>query len=338
VRFLRGPIAIQELVEPMITGKPYPITGLVSYATNVLQSIPNPARTRQALEALDFHLAIDILPQEHTRWADVVLPECTYLERYDDLITVAHKTPFIALRQPVVPPLHDSKPGWWIARELGVRLGLEAWFPWTTIEEYLEQRLSTAGLSLEAMKRRGVALQKGRPYLEDWVGKGSPFRTAGGRIQLYCEELARAGADPLPKYEPVAEPPAGFYRLLYGRAPAHTFARTQNNPLLTRVTAENEVWINHEEAAAQGLRTGVRVMLVNQDGAASGPILVRATPRIRKDCVYVVHGFGHDAPGMRRAHRKGASDTALQTRYAIDPISGGAGLRVNFVRLAREGA
>jgi thiosulfate reductase/polysulfide reductase chain A len=36
---------------------------------------------------------------------------------------------------------------------------------------------------------------------------------------------------------------------------------------------------------------------------------------------------------MKRAHQKGASDAALQTRYALDPISGGAGLRVNFVRL-----
>jgi len=29
-KFLRGGTAIQELIEPMITGKPYPIKGLVS--------------------------------------------------------------------------------------------------------------------------------------------------------------------------------------------------------------------------------------------------------------------------------------------------------------------
>jgi thiosulfate reductase/polysulfide reductase chain A len=52
--------------------------------------------------------------------------------------------------------------------------------------------------------------------------------------------------------------------------------------------------------------------------------------------VFVVHGFGHDAPGLHRAHGKGASDTTLQTRYALDPISGGAGLRINFVKIVRE--
>ncbi len=319
----------------MVSGQPYPIKGLVSYAVNLFHTLPNPARTREALERLDFHLAIDILPQEHTRWADVVLPECTYLERYDDLITVAHKRPFIALRQPVVQPMHDTKPGWWIARELGLRLGLEQYFPWKTIEEYLEQRLNSVGLTLEEMKQKGVSIQKGRPYLEDWEGRGTPFKMTGGKIVIYCEELAKAGHDPLPRYEPTPEPPEGYFRLIYGRAPVHTFARTQNNPVLARLMADNEVWINREAAADLGLADGDRVMLVNQDGARSGPVRVRATSRIRRDCVYMVHGFGHNAPGMRRAHGRGASDTALQTRYAIDPISGGAGLRVNFVRLER---
>ncbi len=51
----------------------------------------------------------------------------------------------------------------------------------------------------------------------------------------------------------------------------------------------------------------------------------------------MVHGFGHDAPGMTRAHKKGASDAMLQSKYKLDPISGGAGLRINFVKLVREG-
>jgi thiosulfate reductase/polysulfide reductase chain A len=62
----------------------------------------------------------------------------------------------------------------------------------------------------------------------------------------------------------------------------------------------------------------------------------KVTQRIRNKAQYMVHGFGHDAPGMARAHGKGASDTALITKYALDPISGGAGMRVNFVRLVKE--
>ena len=50
----------------------------------------------------------------------------------------------------------------------------------------------------------------------------------------------------------------------------------------------------------------------------------------------MVHGFGHNAPGLSRANGRGASDTALITNYVLDPISGGAGMRVNFVRLVKE--
>jgi thiosulfate reductase/polysulfide reductase chain A len=129
--------------------------------------------------------------------------------------------------------------------------------------------------------------------------------------------------------------PAGFFRLLYGRSPVHTFSRTQNTPALNQLMAENVVWVNDATAAELGFADGERVMVENQDGVRSGPIAVKATPRIRKDCVFMVHGFGHNAPGMRLAHGKGASDAMLQTRYALDRISGGAGMRVNFVKLVK---
>ncbi len=337
-KFLRGATAMQELIEPMVTGQPYPIKGLVLYGTNPFHTIPNVPRTKEALQKLDFVLTVDVLPQDHVAWSDVVLPEATYLERYDELWACGHKTPYIALREPAIEPLYETKPGWWMARELGLRLGLEAFFPWQTAEEYLNRRLSSLSLNLDKLREQGgVAIQKGKPYLADFEAEGaSPFGTPSGKVELYSEALAGAGFDPLPEYEPLTEAPEGFFRLLYGRSPVHTFARTQNTPLLNQLMSENEVWLNDRIAADLGLAAGDQVWLENQDGVRSGPIKVKATPRIRPDCVYMVHGFGHEAPGMTRAHRRGASDAALQTRYALDPICGGAGMRVNFVKLVRE--
>ena len=40
--------------------------------------------------------------------------------------------------------------------------------------------------------------------------------------------------------------------------------------------------------------------------------------------------------GFSITRGKGASDVKLQTRYALDPISAGAGMRINFVRLVKE--
>jgi thiosulfate reductase/polysulfide reductase chain A len=338
-KFLRGATAVQELIEPMITGKPYPMKGLVLYGLNLFHTVPNLPRTKEALKNLDFVLAVDVLPQDHIAWADVVLPEATYLERYDELWACSHKTPYIALREPAIEPLYDTKPAWWIVRELGIRLGLEKYFKWETAEEYLNERLQSIGSSLDKIRKEGgVIVQKGKPYLADFEAEGeSPFATASGKVELYAESLEKASLDPMPKYEPVEEPPNGFFRLLYGRHPAHTFAKTQNTPVLNELFPENEVWVNAAVASGLGLQGGDYVMVENQDGAASGPVKVKATERIRKDAVYMVHGFGHNAPGLSRAHGRGASDTALITRYSLDKISGGAGMRVNFVRLSKAG-
>jgi thiosulfate reductase/polysulfide reductase chain A len=333
--FLRGATAMQELIEPMISGKPYPIKALIIYGVNALHSIPNVPRTIEAFKKLDFILVVDVLPQEHVAWADVVMPEATNLERYDELWTVAHKTPYVAMREPAIEPLYDTKPSWWMVRELGMRLGMEKYFKWETAEEYIETRLTSIGSSMEKMREeKGVILQKGKPYLADF-GDTSPFPTQSKKIEFYSDVLGLAGFDPMPVYEAVDPPPDGFFRLLYGRHPVHTFAKTQNTPLLSELYPENELWLNEEKAAELGVENGAYVRLENQDGVISTPIKVKATQRIRPDAVFMAHGFGQDAPLLHRANGKGASDAKLQTRYKLDPISGGAGMRVNFVRIVK---
>ena len=335
--FLRGATAMQELIDPMINDDPYRIAGLIVYGVNMLNSIPMPARTIEALKKLDFILAVDVLPQEHVAWADVVFPEATFLERYDELSANPAKTPFIQMREPAVPPLYDTMPGWMMARELGLRVGLDSYFKWETIEEYLNTRLRSVGSSLEKMHDAGgVIIQEGKPYLEDF-GDESPFHTASGKIELSVADLADAGLDPIPVYEPTEEPPSGYYRLLYGRAPVHTFAKTQNTPVLNDVYPENELWINEDEAASLGFGNGDRVWLENEAGDRTGPIALKATQRIRKDAVFMAHGFGQQSAGLTKANGRGASDTKMMSRYKLDPISGGAGMRINFVRLVEGG-
>ncbi len=324
--------------EAMLTGKPYPIKGLMTYATNLLYSLPNQDTTIEAFKQLDLLAVVDVSPTETAGWADVVLPESTYLERYDDLNVELFRDPFIALRQPVVESPQDQKPNWWIARELGLRLGLQAFFPWKDIEDYLETRLHKGGHSLESLKQSGIIVGKKPPiYYEE--GAPAEFNTPSGKIELWSSKLEKysaehgnpPGFEPAPRYTPPDPGPAGMYRLLTGRAPTHTFSRTQTNPLLADVMPENAVWLNTVEAHRLGLKSGDRVRLRNQDGVVSDPVALRATERIRPDCVFMVHGFGHTAKGLRRALHKGASDSALQTRFKTDPLMGGTAMNVNFV-------
>ena len=318
-----------------LTGEPYPVKGWMVYATNLLQALPNRDETIRAIQNLDLLVVIDVVPSEIGGWADVVLPESVYLERYDDLNVELFREPFISLRQPAVEAPADQKPNWWIARELAVKLGLAEYYPWTDIEEYLDHRLQAAGLSLATLKEKGVVKGPQPPIYFD-EGIPASFPTPSGKIEFFSTQLAEAGFDPVPVYTPPEEPPPGSYRLLFGRSPVHTFSRTQTNPVLHDMKPENEVWVNADMARRHGLETGSWVRLKNQDGVVSNRVKVLATQRIRPDCVYLVHGFGQVVKGLAPAHRQGASDAGLITRYAVDPLMGGTGMSVNFVTLEPE--
>lgn len=334
-----APFALEPLTQGLrratIDGKPYPIKGWFVYGTNLIQAMPQRAETLKAIEALDLLVVVDVLPAEIAGYADVVLPEASYLERYDDLIGISWRRSGVALRQPVVPPPGEAKAGWWIARELGQRLGLGAFFPWKDVEEYLRERCRLSGLDFEALKRDGVILAPAKPtVIED--GLALSIGTESGKIELYSERLQKAGFDPAPVYHRPDPPPAGYFRLLYGRAPAHTFGRTTNNRLLGELAHGDRLWLNAKVAADLGVSDGAVVRLVNQDGVKSAPIHVKATERIRADCVYMVHGWGHTAKGLRYARGRGADDAELVTRVNVDPVMGGTGMRVNFVTLQKE--
>jgi len=301
--------------------------------TNLMASMPDQRKTMEAIQNLDLMVVIDTMPVEITGYADVVLPECTYLERYDLLRSNHHREPNIALRAPASKPLYNSKSAWWIAKNLGEKMGLGNYFQFDDIEEVLDWQLIKLGTSLAEMKRIGVK-KFPRKYDDLYFGANEDieFNTNTGKIELYSTEFEDEGFDPLPTFTQHEEPPAGYYRLIYGRAPMHTFCRTANNANLVDLMDENSVWVNPKVVREWDLKNGQYIWLENQDGVVSKTqIKVRVTERIRWDSVYMVHGFGHVDKRLRTAYGRGASDTDLITKVKIDPIMGATGMRGNFV-------
>ncbi len=317
--------------------QPCNLKAWIVYGTNLALTMPNFAAIREGLDSLDLLAVVDILPSEITGWADVVLPEAGYLERGDDLRLSGYKVPSIALRDPVVPPVGDSKPGWWITKRLAEKMGLGSHFPWSDLDEYLRTRLEGTGVTLEQLRERGCIALDRVPITWD-EGLQPEFSTPTGKIELYSTALADKGFDPIPRYTHHEQPPPGMFRLLYGRSPVHTFGRSTNNPLLLEIKDTNRVWINADVAADLGIADGDWVSLTNQDGVESNVARAKVTQRIRGDCVFVVHGFGHSSPLMGASFQQGISDSGLITRYARDPVMGGTGMRVNFVSIQRREA
>jgi thiosulfate reductase/polysulfide reductase chain A len=195
--------------------------------------------------------------------------------------------------------------------------------------------IAPLGINESELKSLGAVSFDGKPYIEDRTEADGPlFPSQTGKIELVSSVLKDLGLDAIPKYESVEGPPKGFVRLIYGRSPVHSFSRSENNEWLDDIMQENPIWVSTTAATQFGLHDGQKVIAENQDGVRSPIITLRTTPAIRNDVAYTVHGFGAQAPGMKKAYQHGFSDSALITRVAVDPLTGTTGMRVNFVRLA----
>lgn len=109
-------------LEPEKYGFDYAPEALLIYHSNPFTNSGDSAIVEQALKKLDLVVSINIYLDETTDFADVVLPEHTYLERYN-FINWTHDMQGLQVGQPVVEPLHDSMDGMDILIELAQRVG-----------------------------------------------------------------------------------------------------------------------------------------------------------------------------------------------------------------------
>lgn len=326
-----------ELIrDAALTGKPYPIKGCVIWGQNPIQTIPGQEKMKEVLKQMDFVMCVDVMPTDATMWADILLPEVSYLERYDHIQKGTQwdfsekQQQYIAPRMPLVEPMFERKDQVHIVNTIAKALGHEDDIPVSSAKEMVEKNLEVAGLTLDQIvKEGGIHIRDGKdPYTmpEDF------------EVQFLNEDLEDFGFPSVPTYIPVDPPPSGYARLLYGRVPVHTFNRSQNNAWLHQAMPINPVWVNDETAAQLGLNDGDEVGLVNSEGFKSyTTTIVKVTPGIRKDAVYMAHGYGSVNPLLSVGAKAGVDDQSLITKIAVDPETGAHGMRNNFVKLIKDG-
>ncbi|MCP4294742.1 MAG: molybdopterin-dependent oxidoreductase [Proteobacteria bacterium] len=323
-----------DVIDATFEDEPYPIKAWMVWGQNIMQSTPSPERTLHAIKNLEYLVVVDLLPSPATAYADIILPEATYLERYDLIIKNQHSlTPYVAYRKPMVDPLYESKDPYWITKKLAEKMGYPQAFPWNDITEVIDTSLKSIGLSRNQIDRNGGVINiPGEPYLKE--DEEYHFKTRSGKIELYSNRLERLGLDPVPEYKPPQPGKTGYYRLLYGRTPVHTMSRTQNNAWLHHEAPENCLWIHPEVAKKLNIEEGQQVRLENQGRVKSGTTLkAKITIGIRQDCVYMEAMYGSPSELLKNAFKSGVSDGSLMTDRSKDPLVGTVGLRNNFVQI-----
>jgi thiosulfate reductase/polysulfide reductase chain A len=314
----------QELRDNILSGQPYQAHGWFIARQNPVMSLPDRAKTLQAFEKMDFIVTVDILLNDTAWFSDVVLPEASYLERYDPLNPVGDK---IFLRQPVIEPQGEAKSALWIYKQLGERLGLGDYFQYTDEEDYLRQQLAPLGVSLEDLKARGFIQLPAKDE-----APGYTWNTPSGKIELYSDTLAKVGFPGVPTWQEPPSPPQGQFYLLTGKVAQATQFGTQNNQLLHKYADEPRLWMNNKVAEDRVLDDGDWVEVAS--GAGKIHIRLKATPAIRPDCVYLTPGYGHLSKGLTTAFGRGASDSVLHITYT-DPASGSQALSQTFVTVRK---
>ena len=121
--------------ESILTEKPYPIKGYFVYRYNPVVTMPQTSRVIEAMKKLDLLVVCDIYMSDTAMFADVVLPESTYLERDEGFNDYSGGVPAYTLRQQVVKPVYNTRAHWQIFKELSEKMGLGAYFPYTTIDD-----------------------------------------------------------------------------------------------------------------------------------------------------------------------------------------------------------
>ncbi|MGE5505948.1 MAG: molybdopterin-dependent oxidoreductase, partial [Actinomycetota bacterium] len=138
------PLSVHGLMHNVITnawrGDPYPIDTLLLFMANMAwNSTMNTVEVRKMLTDKDdngeykipFLVVADAFQSETVAFADLVLPDTTYLERHDVMSILDRPIsefdgPVDSVRIPVLPPTGECKPFQEVLIELGTRLKLPA--------------------------------------------------------------------------------------------------------------------------------------------------------------------------------------------------------------------
>jgi len=150
---------------------PYPMRGLFVYKQNPMLSVPNTAKTKKMLEKLDLVVVIDTMPSDTAMMADVILPECTYLEREDPIKSFAGIEPAIVLRQKSIDPMYESKPVIEIMHGLGQKLSKPLWEITKKYDEDVQEELEEAKSEEEYYKEGGFDLADAYEHTQEYINE-----------------------------------------------------------------------------------------------------------------------------------------------------------------------
>lgn len=263
--------ALHQLFAAAETGQPYGIGAYIAYRHDPVTALPDAEALKRAMDKLNLIVSIDVRYSETGWYSDVILPESTYLERANILAQLPGPVPVFVMRDQAIAPRFDSRPAWWIFREILRRMGRMEALDFETIEEIWNYQLEGTGVTVDDMREAGIVRLADAPRLG--TRDELKFFTPSGKIEIDSALMAKAGLPFLPPYQPNTAPGGDRFTLLFGRPPTLAHGQSLNNPLLREAAPEQRLWIhpNGRRRWASAMATGSKSAVAAATSGACGP-------------------------------------------------------------------
>jgi len=215
---------INNFAEAINRSPESPIDTLLVFSANPAFTLPDGGAFKNALAKVPFIVSFSPYRDETANMADLILPDCTYLEKVDDIAwPVGLQYPLYGVSKPVVEPIYDTRNIGDTIIELSKAIGesVGSAFPWKSFEAALKERvkgLFDAGdgrvrfnPAAPAWKAQapGKSAKSGYASFDDMWKKlmagglwyrpiGSPrewsglFKTRSGRFEFYSQLIDQA--------------------------------------------------------------------------------------------------------------------------------------------------
>jgi anaerobic selenocysteine-containing dehydrogenase len=214
--------ASQRLAERIASGNPYPVNTLFLFATNPLANHPTKGALATALNKVPFIVSFSPFLDESSAMADLILPDHTYLERWqDDQVTHLAGFTCFSIAPPAAAPLHQTRNSADVLLQVAQALGgpMTENFPWKKFEELLKRGAqglydSSRGYVVSApaeealrkvLERQGYWMPEFKDYDAFWngllqrgawwdptglpVGTKALLKTSSGKFEFYSTAL-----------------------------------------------------------------------------------------------------------------------------------------------------
>ncbi len=286
---LTGQMQAVDLGRQIRAKRPYPIRALYAHGLN-FRTFNDSKGLQKALEELEFFVDVDLFFTDTARYADIVLPACSSLEREEFKVYGPDKMVWF---DRVIEPLGDAKPDSLILQELAQVMALEDEWIKRPFADCVAHMIRNWPLTLAELQAHPGQMQT-VPGVT--LPREPEFMTPTGKYEIYStilEKYTDHGLSPLPVYEePLddADPDEYPFILCSGGRLAHALhSRLHDVPWLRSLRPDAAAELHPEDARTLGVGEGEDIEIFT----GHGRIRVKAhlSYTVQKGVIMMYHGY-----------------------------------------------